>query len=689
MKPRDRRGTLGLVALALALVVLLAIVLGIRTCAPPPPSASDAPPSEPATAAVERPAPEPSARAAPEIAGGERRAEPALVLDPALVRGIVLDERTQEPVPELEVALEAGGEVERLVTDAQGRFAATRALPAGALSARVTDLGEDVALRRRAADARREEPWEVAVPIGPTVPLAIDFPGELDPARWRVRIVETTRPRDGAGRIAVRGETLQLVAPKGADVAWSARALRPGKLPWVRWPRVETRPDPARRVELEAVSDADGRRGRVLLKSTVGVQPPALLDRLQWVGAIDGRVLDERGGPLDGARVLALPPALERGERREKPPAWSSAPTGEGGVFALRGLEPGRWRLLALAPSRPVREVSVGVAAGIQGLEPLRLEAERRAPPVASVPAGDAGPSMLVARVVRAEGFERAVVVAPGSSKPGSPRQGRAEAFDALALPPLRGLPADQVELGWTDLVPGRDVPRGSPLYSPRFARVIWPEEGISFRADAAPTIGLRGEVVVPASDDAAEAEEGREVAVAFDGGALLGALDAREAQRLRIASGSRFDWSLWPRGAAPVFGASDGRASSARELVLGGERREGWGALLWMRRAPAERGERRALAGLGYAGGSKGEGSGHELARDLLAEPPLAGVRVLADDAALGESDAEGVARLVAAAEPRELVLLAEGWHAVALDRLPGPKECVRYVVWMERDWR
>jgi hypothetical protein len=61
----------------------------------------------------------------------------------------------------------------------------------------------------------------------------------------------------------------------------------------------------------------------------------------------------------------------------------------------------------------------------------------------------------------------------------------------------------------------------------------------------------------------------------------------------------------------------------------------------------------------------------------------------VLADDAALGESDAEGVARLVAAAGPRELVLIAEGWHAVALDRLPGPKECVRYVVWMERDWR
>jgi hypothetical protein len=620
----------------------------------------------------------------------------------AMIDGLIVDARTREPIPFLDVKLVSTPVEDPVRTDKDGAFHSTRALPLAHLSAVVSDGGRMLKTFVRAEDMRTDMRWTIELAIGPTYPLVIDSFGALDPSQWTARVIETTRNFEDAGEIDVDEHHVSMRAPlaDAADHAWQWLALRTepilvGDVPWIRYPSMEHQPDKRYRMRIQVRSDAVGQTGLARIRATIGVQEPVIVDGLREIGVLAGRLVDANDAPVNGGTLMLLPrDPVGEGDHT---PQWDVVQANRKGEFRCELAALGHRDLLVFAPRLPVVEMPVVVTRGITTLaEPVRLPR--------SAPAGMVDqPTLEDSRARGRRGERREMLVAHVRL----PQAGRFARDWVQALPATlvrshnasldpSALPDAPLDLEWIDLLDSRGYskPDVVPMHMSVAAPVARIEVGSKGARQSRSLHVATGED--PDHDIDGLPQHVDNTYLCFEpGGALVGEEHAVELQRWELLPGTALRWSCWRWGSAPVFGDE-----SAFQLEKGNDRRvrritpltarvdfaAGWGAVLWCRASEgASPPDLQRLKGLGYV--SEDSDSVVPPLHKVLAAPPLPDVRVLADGVFAGKSDAEGVIRIALARQPLRLVLVADRWHMTRLERVPGAGVAQRYVVWMDRD--
>jgi hypothetical protein len=609
----------------------------------------------------------------------------------AMIDGVIVDERTREPIPFLDVKLVATPIEDAVRTDRDGAFHSTRALPLAHLSAVVADGGRMLKTFVRDENMRTDVPWTIELEIGPTYPLVIDSLGALDPSQWTARVIETTRNFGDAGEIDVDEHRLSMHAPlpDAADHAWRWLALRTepilvGDVPWIRYPSVEHEPDKRYRMRIQVKSDVVGQTGLARIRATIGVQEPVIVDGLREVGVLEGRLVDANDAPVNGGTLMLLPrDPIGEGDHT---PQWDVVQTHGKGEFRFELAALGHHDLLAFAPRLPVVEMPVVVARGITTLgEPVRLPR--------SAPAGMVDQPTLDDSHARGKRGERRETLVVHVRLPQAGRFAR-DWVQALPATLVRSqnasldpsaLPDAPLDLEWIVLLDSRGYSKPDilPMHVSVAAPVARIEIGQSSWRQPRPLhVEVRG-----------DPENSPEVELSFEpGGAIVAAPYAMKVPSWEVVPGTPLRWTAWRNGFAPVFGdqnafelTKDKRERRSTPLTARVDFAPGWGAVLWCRAGEgASPADLQRLKGLGYV---SDESDRIPPMHKVLAAPPLPDVRVLADGAFAGKSDSEGVIRIALARQPLRLVLVADRWHMTRLDRVQGAGVAQRYVVWMDRD--
>jgi hypothetical protein len=624
----------------------------------------------------------------------------------AMIDGVIVDARTQEPVPFLDVKLVSTPVEDSVRTDKDGAFHSTRAVPLAHLSAVVSDGGRMLKTFVRDERERTDVPWRIELAIGPTYPLVIDTIGALDPSQWTARVLESTRNFDDAGEIDVDERGLTMRAPVFGvnDREWQWLALRTepivvGDVPWIRYPSVQFEPEKGFRLRVQVKSDVAGQTGLAHVRTTVGVQEPVIVDGLREVGVIEGRVVDENDAPVSGGTVMLLPrlPTTEG----DHTPTWDVVRTNRAGEFRFEQLAIGQRELLAFAPRLPIRRWKLVITRGVTKLfEPVSLPGTAAGSARADegalidlIPV-DKLRSDRLASDERTRRGSRSIVVhvrLPEATRfardwvqllPESVVRSRDARLDPSTLP-YSPLDIESIDLFES---PGVEHPSVVPT---RIA-VPAPSARIEFGARSSKQ---PRPLHVDVRDDPVDAKE---IELTFEpGGAIVAAPYASKQQGWDFVPGSPLRWTAWRRGFAPVFGDETAftldketarRASRSTPLTAHVELAPGWGAVLWCRASEgASPASLTKLTGLGYAGD---ESDSVSPMHKVLAAPPLPDVRVLADGVFAGKSDAEGVIRIALRRQPLRLVLVADHWHMTLLERVPqAAVSAQRYIVCMDRD--
>ena len=262
----------------------------------------------------------PSPAASPEPAPADEATWP--------VRGVVLDRRTGEPVPDFALQLvQPGQELFELAvqTDARGAFTTWSRFRRGEVRVFHDDASARESLEGFATHVLGgpEDVLTIEVEVGPTYEVEPLAPERLAPVQW-------------------------FAALRGADEAASAvlpehelTALRnPREKGGFAWVRFFPRPygELARPWRLELVS-RDGRyRGSAEVQSVVGIQPGVVPVPIEVLASVRIEARDTRQRSVHAAWVRLERTEGTRVVRREH---WSLP---EGGLV-LRALEPGPWSL--------------------------------------------------------------------------------------------------------------------------------------------------------------------------------------------------------------------------------------------------------------------------------------------------------------------------------------------------------
>ncbi|TAJ21159.1 MAG: hypothetical protein EPO68_05320 [Planctomycetota bacterium] len=286
-----------------------------------------------ATAALE--AGTPSAAPAPTQLP---RATPATTASArSIVAGVVRDERTGELVPALTVELTCGGISETCTTDGDGRFASTREFPAGEVRALLSDLGWSVGSAKL---AQPNLPFEIAVKIGPTYPLA--FGPWLPSGALQVRMVEhTTGPWAAYLDVDEHG-TVRHVRDDERDVG--VALVRGDGANWVRFPRAYRASNGEASAWLVLEDDVGQRWDEQPAPGTEGVRPLVSFSTAAGYGTLSGTVAQTRY-PWTPTRVCAVPVDGDHGGAS----GWHFAEVGADGRFEFVGVHSGAWSIVAYA----------------------------------------------------------------------------------------------------------------------------------------------------------------------------------------------------------------------------------------------------------------------------------------------------------------------------------------------------
>ncbi|HEV8114532.1 MAG TPA: hypothetical protein VGR31_17310 [Planctomycetota bacterium] len=582
----------------------------------------------------------------------------------AHLHGRVVDDRTEEPVPELTVTLSCGGRSEKSTTGIDGGFQAADVLPAGDLVVEIADLDTLVGgLEQKVDSGQTSDLGTIRVRLGPTIPLLVE------PAGAKVctaRLVESARPSGVAGVIDVRNENLEArTTPEGVgDRDWPWMHVRAGTLPWIRYPRIFWIPDDRRLPHVEVRLCESGSEGVGAIASTVGIQPPVKTRPSVEYGAVSGALLlagnlhwnpSHAGNP--GVSVLLLPPKEGSASSRGTP-MWYEARPDSTGAFVFPRVKPGTWRLVAQATDHKVARLDLNVPAGRTELPPIRM-----------VPSESEAFFDLVRPGVDIGNGHGRTAVRLRLAEAGS----FARAWLTIDPPEFSDLPAAEFDMTMIGL-------ERLPVFRPFVGRVSTPPEELNLHDVQTSETSKFGFDVRDARTD--QRLDGWIVSFGPQG-AMLGCTNGSEDGGWRIARDAPLAWSIWKQGYAPAFGDERSFHDSDLGRTARADLTPGWGASLLFRAGDP---------GSFQADPWPWDGWTFPNAASLvgaLAGPPLRDVRV--EVAELGAdgfatSDEEGEAHLQLGATPSRLTLRCAGWKLLGVQLL-ARADVRQYVVWMDRE--
>jgi hypothetical protein len=581
------------------------------------------------------------------------------------IRGRVVDERTDEPIPALIVSLVCGNRSERVSTGAEGAFETLRAFPCGKLVVELIDLDSRIEQFERDFDpALASDLGILRARIGPTIPLLVE-PG--DAVACTARLVETARPNGIAGVILVRSTSLEARARLEGigDRDWPWLQVRPGTPPWLRYPTALWNPDDRRTPRVEVRMCGTASEGRAAVPSTVGIQPRTRIRASADYGEVSGSLLWSTDMFQDGnqtsvhtfnpgASVLLLPKSTNGTEGET--PIWHEIRVDSKGAFSFDRVRPGPWRLLAHATDHKVVLQDLEVFPGSMRLLPIQM--------------------------IRTEKEAFFDVQFPETTSEW--RQGR-------ILVRLRLVAAGSFARGWLDpAFSGSffDFPAAefdmteiamecSPAFRPFVARVSTPPGDLDPRGVEASDESEFGFDVRDARTD----QRINDFQVAFGPqGSIFGRPERSPKGGWRIARDAPLSWSIWSEGYAPAFGDQDSFHENERGRIARSDLIPGWGVSLLFRAGdPASfQADPWPWEVWTFPGATVVIGA--------LACPPLRDVRVDVGPAAVATSDEEGEARLQLRDVPSQLTLRCGGWKLVGVEPSQG-STVPQYIVWMNRD--
>ena len=520
--------------------------------------------------------------------------------------GRVLDRRTDEPVPDLELRLEdSRGRTHALVTDRNGGVDALAPLGAGELAVRYFDAGLELA-----GAPTWPEDGELGVALGPTYFVRDDLPAGPPLEHWVFWLLQEGTPSNGAG-------------------TWRVHARRAGDLLRVRFPEMPTLSllDGGKRSRFQ-VGAYDGERrwlGRASVDARAGVHADELV--LDWTpcGRIDGVVRGPDGLPA-ADRVVEL-----REAGAELP--FLHARTDARGAYVLGPVPAGTWRV-AVAEASESTGREVALAAGEDAEVSLRLAA--------------VAPTSLAGVLTSSTGTHVPVGELRLVASDGSGREYASEARAPVGAGELES------PFQFSDVPPGsyRLYPPTGDFFAwdPPWLDVAVPSVGARFDCrDDVPTVAVGFRPVDASSGEPIDAFRACLVVERTDEGTARALELVDTASLLRPLRHGEAAFERVPRGHAALWLVEADGFRSARgrlESLPGSEERH------WID-VELERSWRVELD-VGYAGPSG-------------AREPLEGARVTTvGGLVLGSSDAGGSVFLELAYDPGPLEVVLEGWDQV-----------------------
>lgn len=522
----------------------------------------------------------------------------------SVVIGIVTDETTREPLPEYSLRVrDASGRSEQVITDKDGRFATSAALQLGTLSIRLIDTPGN---RRDIRDLERPHPGNATTPLAIEALVGPTFTLAFEPP--------SAAERDLSARL---NYTRQSRSTEYVSV-------RRGGSRWVRLPFLGD-VNANDELALEVRSDDGLWRGSAIVVRAQGVERGVVLVHGAPCAVVRGRVVDDKNEPIERALVTLDLGGTERSARR-------TGLTQGDGTFRFDYL-PAAAATIAVEAFRfaPHAARPVAVEAGKETVEEIVL---------ALVPSAGSIRGRITSETGR---FDGSVTMQLSATSPNVSRAGG----------PAR------VEVEWVE-EDGRkvgrfafpDVPAGGyrvsgavdgewyhvkPEWEPRSVLVTPPNESVSFVLRDG---GARTNLVfrVTATDTGEPVDSFRtRIAIPprSERMRLMSPGDVAVANALYT---SKVYWCVMKAGYQPVVGDEsafsletkcDDAPCRVAEIVL----RPGWG--------------------------DEFEVTSSESGK------PLAGVKVYADGAEVGTSDARGRVLVTGSVAPRELRFAYADWRA------------------------
>lgn len=573
-----------------------------------------------------------------------KRDAAALAVGP--VRGLVVDARTREIVPHVEVVLTLGPRTERILVGDDGRFASADEFPSGEIHAVVHDDGAVVGEARIEHDAMAgTNERRIEVSIGPTIPVASVDKVAVRVEAWRARIVESALFPEIVAELEVVESGLAVRTPSTArpDREWSWKSIRPGNPPWIRYPRHEHEPNSSVRSLLELRDDSANRKGSFILKSTVGVHPPVDVETLAFAKArlrlvrapanekLPMRVVvyDTRDDPLPGAPTA---PVFDEGVVDDK------------GEIEFTDLDGGTKHVVGWSREERVDQHLVVPAGPLDFFDVPTKRAERGARTWVK----NRGLPWYMADLIH-------VVAKP-----------------AVAAGRMRG---------WMTSIDRGGSFQGEAVYAGIDAHVVLGE--MSQR-----TFGgrLRDVFTVYRFD----VDKHADAEICFGPtGSFFPAKSRGARDPLVLFEALQFSWSAWSEGKQPVFGTTQDFGEAADDTrAVKFDFEPGWGAHIVLRAgSPSDiRSDLALWTDEKMRNRSRSEDrDGPRVEAAVLAAPPVVGVTLQIDGYDEAVSDEAGEIRLRRAFEPRQLTLVGRGWRLTAFEHLPG--KAPRYVAWLKRN--